>query len=331
MRAAVYSQLGPAREVLRIVDRPRPEPGPGEVRVRIACSGVNPSDTKSRAGLRAAAMPFPEVIPHSDGAGVIDAVGEGVDPMRRGERVWLWNAGWKRACGTAAEWAVLPSAQAVFLAPEIPFEIGACFGIPGLTACHAVLMNGGVSGKCVLVAGGAGSVGYYAVQMARLAGAKLVIATVSSAEKAALASAAGAHHCVNYREGRLAEQVLALTEGKGVERIIEVDLAANTAADFEMLASGGEIIVYGSGAPEASIPFVPAIMKNARVEFFIVYRLSDADRTRDAARLIAWVRAEVLDHLIGARLPLERIAEAHELVEQGGCIGNVVLRVADLD
>lgn len=331
MRAAVYSQFGPAREVLRVVERPRPEPGPGEVRVRIACSGVNPSDTKGRAGLRATAMPFPEVIPHSDGAGIIDAVGEGVDPKRRGERVWLWNAGWKRASGTAAEWVVLPSAQAVFLGPEIPFEVGACLGIPGLTACHAVLMNGGVSGKRVLVAGGAGSVGYYAVQMARLAGAGLVIATVSSAEKAALASAAGAHHCVNYREEPLAERVLALTDGQGVERIIEVDLAANAADDFAMLSRGGEIIAYGSGAPDIRLPFVPAIMNNARVEFFIVYRLSAADRTRDTARLTAWVRAEALAHHVGARLPLERIAEAHELVEEGRCFGHVVLTVADLD
>jgi len=189
MRAAVYSRTGPAREVLSLTDLLTPEPAAGEVRVRLAWSGVNPSDVKSRGGRWP--MVFPRIIPHSDGAGIIDAVGNGVSPERLGERVWTWNAQWGRSDGTAAEYVVLPSAQAVALPPAVDLEAGACLGIPALTAYHAVTMDGGVAGKSVLVAGGAGGVGHYAVQIAKARGARAVIASVSGPEKAALATAAG--------------------------------------------------------------------------------------------------------------------------------------------
>src|SRR5207342_3785299 len=184
MQAAAYSRTGPAPDVLELIQMDRPVPGPGEVRVRIAWSGVNPSDVKSRAGTRSKTLPFARVVPHSDGSGVIDAVGDGVSKERIGQRVWIWNAAWNRADGTAAEWIVLPSAQAVVLPEGVQLDVGACLGIPALTACHAVAVDGGVAGKRVLVAGGAGAVGHYAVQMARLSGASCVIATVSSEEKA---------------------------------------------------------------------------------------------------------------------------------------------------
>ena len=170
MRAAYYERVGPAREVLTVGELPTPVPGPGEVRVRVHFSGVNPSDVKTRNGMRGGALPFPRIVPHSDGAGFIDAVGMGVDEARIGERVWLWNAGWKRANGTAAEYVTLPQEQAVELPAHIDLAAGACLGIPALTAYHAVACGGGVTDKTVLVAGGAGAVGHYAVQLAKSRG-----------------------------------------------------------------------------------------------------------------------------------------------------------------
>ena len=325
MLAAFYDRVGPAREVLAIGERPRPEPGPGEVRVRLACSGVNPSDVKTRAGTRSRTLPFAEIIPHSDGAGTIDAVGAGVDAARVGQRVWVWNGAWGRAHGTAAQWIALPSAQAVALPDSTDFAAGACLGIPALTACHAVLGQGGVAGRRVLVAGGAGAVGHYAVQMARLAGAAQVIATVSSAEKAAVARAAGADAVVDYRREDTVARVAELTGGRGIERVIEVDVAANAGIDFALLAPGGEIVVYGSGQPEIALPFVPAIVKNVRVQFFIVYHLAPADRAQATSALTRWLELGVLVHAIAQRLPLARIVEAHERVESGAAVGNVVV------
>lgn len=327
MRASFYERTGPAREVLTLGELPAPEPGPGEVRVRVAYSGVNPSDVKSRAGLRTRALPFPRVVPHSDGSGRIDRVGEGVDPSRVGQRVWVWNAAWGRADGTAAEYVALPAGQAVPLPEGTDLAAGACLGIPALTAYHAVTADGGVEGKSVLVAGGAGAVGHYAVQLAKLKGAGLVIATVSSPAKAELARAAGADLVVNYKEESLAARCREATGGGGVDRIIEVDFAANVGADLEVLRHEGEVVVYGSGAPEIPVPFLPAILKNVRLRFFIVYNLTPEDRASAVAGLTRLLEEHALTHNIGARLPLARIAEAHELVEQGRATGNVLLEV----
>lgn len=327
MRAAVYDRTGPAGEVLTIVELPTPVPGPGEVRVKVSWSGVNPSDVKSRAGLRTKTLAFPRIIPHSDGAGVIDQVGVGVDSARVGERVWVWNAAWGRAYGTAAQYVVLPAAQAVPLPVGIDLAAGACLGIPALTAYHAVTMDGGVAGKSVLVAGGAGAVGHYAIQVAKLKGAKQVIATVSNEEKATLARAAGADLAVNYKTEDLVQKCLDATGGKGLDRIIEVDFAANVGADFAALRPEGDIVVYGSGAPEIPIPFFHAIVKNVRLRFFIVYNLSPDDRARAVADLTQLLAANKLMHNIAVRLPLAQIAEVHELVEKGRVMGNVVLEV----
>jgi NADPH2:quinone reductase len=286
---------------------------------------VNPSDVKSRAGTRTKTLPFVEVVPHSDGAGIIDAVGDGVPARRLGEAVWLWNGAWGRADGTAAEWIVLPSPQAVALPAHVPLEVGACLGIPALTAAHAVAVDGGVAGERVLVAGGAGAVGHYAVQMARLAGAAQVIATVSSEAKAALARSAGADVVIDYRREDVAGRVREATDGRGVDRIIEVDLAANIGLDLASIAPEGRIVAYGSGAGEIAVPFVPSILKNARFTFFIVYNLSAGDRIAAIARLHDWLSADALQHNIALRLPLSRIAEAHEAVESGRATGNVVL------
>ncbi|QSX77764.1 NADPH:quinone reductase [Agrilutibacter solisilvae] len=309
MKAASYTRTGNAHEVLSIVELERPEPGAGEVRVRIAWSGVNPSDVKSRAGTRSKTLPFPRVTPHSDGAGVIDAVGPQVPVERIGERVWIWNAAWGRADGTAAQWLVLPAGQAVRLPDNVDLEVGALLGIPALTAYHAVHMGGGVAGKRVLVAGGAGAVGHYAVQMAKLAGARQVIATVSSPEKAALARSAGADLTIDYRREDLPTAVLAATDGLGVDRIVEVDFAANAQQDFASLATGGDVVVYGSGQPDISVPFVPGILKNISVHFFIVYHLSARDRSQAINGLTDLLARGQLQHNIAARLPLDRIVQ----------------------
>jgi len=327
MQAAFYERTGPAQQVLQLGELPDPEPGSGEVRVRLRWSGVNPSDVKSRAGLRSAVLAFPRIVPHSDGMGVIDAVGPGVAPARVGERVWVWNAAWGRPSGTAAQYVVLPQAQAVPLPEGVDGEAGACLGIPALTALHAMLCGGGVAGRRVLVAGGAGAVGHYAVQFARLLGAGQVLATVSSAAKAELARAAGAEVVIDYRRENVAERVREATGGRGVDRVVEVDLAANAAVDVELLRAGGDCVVYGSGAAQVSLPFFPLIVKNLSLRFFIVYNLDAADRERAQALLGDWLASGALQHNIAARLPLAQIARAHELVEQGAAVGNVVLAI----
>jgi NADPH2:quinone reductase len=329
MRAAFYDRTGPASEVLQIGEVPTPSAGPGEVRVRVQWSGVNPSDVKSRRGRRttnpAAAA---RIIPHSDGSGVIEQVGDGVPRSRLGERVWTWNAGWRRTSGTAAEYVVLPAAQAVRLPDGTGLEAGACLGIPALTACHAVGVDDGVAGKRVLIPGGAGAVGHYAIQFARHGGAAQVLATVSSPEKAAIAMAAGADVVINYKTEDVAARVLEATAGHGADRIVEVDTSANIGIDLQALADDGIIIVYGSGSDEIPVPFFPALLKNARMRFFAVYTLTSAARARAHATLARLLEDGALVHNIGARLKLGQIVEAHEWVEQGRVIGNVVVEIA---
>ena len=327
MRAAFYEKVGPAREVLQVGELPTPQPAAGEVRVRIRWSGVNPSDVKSRAG-RNRPIAFARVIPHSDGMGVIDAVGDGVDSGRIGERVWVYNAAWGRPFGTAAEYVCLPQRMAVQLPDGVDDEVGACLGIPALTALHAVLLDGGVAGKTVLVAGGAGAVGHYAVQFASRMGAARVITTVSGPAKEALARAAGADDVINYKTEPVAERIRELTGGAGIDRVIEMDLAANAPLDLEVLRTGGECVVYGSSPVPLNLAFSPLIMKNLQLKFFIVYHLSDADRTQAESTLQRMLARGGLIHNVAERLPLERIVEAHEMVEQGRVVGNVVLSLA---
>jgi NADPH2:quinone reductase len=327
MRAAMYERTGASHEVLHLTTVPTPLPGPDEVRVKLAWSGINPSDVKARAGTRSPKLPFPQIIPHSDGAGTIDVVGAGVDPARVGERVWTWNAAWGRAFGTAAEYVVLPDNQAVVLPDNVDFEVGACLGIPALTAWHAVNVDGGVAGKIVLVAGGAGSVGHYAIQIAKRLGARKVIATVSGPEKARLAKAAGADCVVNYRSEDFVDLIQKETAGAGVDRIIEVDLGANLGLDIKLLRPDGEIVAYGSAASEVPVPFVPMILKNIRLRFFIVYNLNADNRASAISGLTALLAGAHLAHSIGQKFPLERIAEAHDLVERGDAIGKVIVRI----
>ncbi len=327
MKAAVYDQTGPANKVLKIKELPDPEPGPGEVRVKVAWSGVNPSDVKSRSGIIGSKLPFPEIIPHSDGSGIIDAVGKDVDASRQGQRVWLWNAAWGRPDGTAAQYVVLPAAQAVPLPDNCSLEIGACLGIPALTAYHAVSMDGGVSGKSVLVTGGAGAVGHYAIQFARFKGAARIITTVSSPEKAALAKSAGAGFTINYKNDNVAGRCREATAGAGINRIIEVDFAANAGTDFDVVRQEGDMVIYGSGSREIPVSFGSAIRKNVRLRFFIVYNLLPDDRANAISDLTEMLKQDRLLHNVAVRLPLEKIAEAHELVESGRAMGKVLLKI----
>jgi NADPH2:quinone reductase len=327
MRAASYREQGPARSVLTVGLVDTPEPGLGEVRVRLATSGVNPSDVKSRGGVFRRPMAFPAIIPHSDGAGVIDKVGTGVSERRVGERVWTFNAQFQRPFGTAAEYVTLPSGQAVTLPPWIDFGAGACLGIPALTAHRGVTLFGPVAGRNVLVQGGAGAVGHYAVQIAKAKGAT-VIATVSGDAKASHARAAGADHIVNYRTENVAERVKALTAGHGADLIVEVDIGANAPSYAGILARRGQVAVYGSGAPIAAIPAAPFINLEPTIQFYIVYQLDPEPLKAGIADLTAMLEARTLQHAVARRFPLDEIAAAHEAVESGAVMGNVVVDIA---
>jgi NADPH2:quinone reductase len=326
MRAAFYEQQGPAADVLRLGELATPEPGPGEVRVRLRYSGVNPSDWKSRLGGGGRKMIAPLIVPHSDGAGDIDAVGEGVPASRIGERVWIWNGQWKRPLGTAAEYIALPSQQAVAMPPGLDYPQAACFGIPAATAMQAVRLAQAGPGQTVLVQGGTGSVGHYAIQMAKARGAT-VLATVSSTDKAAHARAAGADHAIDYRNEKLAERVQALTGGAGVDSVIEVNLTANAASYPGVVKPHGQVVVYGIHGTEATLPALWAMQNSIGIKFFMIYDIPAADRRAGLAELDALLREGKLVHTIAAELPLADIVKAHELVEGGALVGNVVLRV----
>jgi NADPH2:quinone reductase len=325
MLAAYYSEQGAARDVLHVGEQPTPAPGPGEVRVRLRTSGVNPSDWKVRLGGFGRGMVAPLVIPHSDGAGDIDAVGPGVAD-RTGERVWIWNGQWKRAHGTAAEYIVVPSTQAVRLPQNVSYAEGACLGIPALTAVHAVRLAGLGPGATVLVAGGAGAVAHYAIQLAKLRRA-VVLATVSSDAKAAHARGAGADAVINYRDEDVAGRVKALTDGRGVDAVIELDLTRNAKLYPLILRPHASVIVYGTSAGEATLPALWMMQNSITVRLFLIYDVGEADRAAGIAELSQWLEAGKLQHTIAQRLPLDRIAEAHEIVERGEALGNVVLDI----
>jgi NADPH2:quinone reductase len=325
MRAAYYEKNGPATDVLHVGEVETPKPGQGEVRVKLATSGVNPSDVKSREG-RTRKIAYPRVIPHSDGAGTIDLVGEGVPATRVGERVWVWNGQWKRPFGTAADYVTLAHHQAVPLPAQISFEIGACLGIPAMTAFHAVTLAEAWAGATLLVSGGAGAVANYAIQFAKARGA-VVIATVSSDEKAKRARAAGADHTIDYKREDVAARVKDLTDGAGVDAVIELDLAANAKLLPGVLRPKGSVIVYGTGAAEASIPAQWMLVSGIVIKFMLVYDLTMDEHQAAIAEITRMLAANSLVHSIAATFPLDKIVEAHQAVESGEAIGNVVLRI----
>jgi len=268
MRATYYEANGPARAVLRVGEIETPRPGPGEVRVKLATSGVNPSDVKARAGLTRK-IAFPRVIPHSDGAGVIDAIGDGVPPARIGERVWTFNAQWRRPFGTCADYVTLPAALTVRLPDHIGFEAGACLGVPAITGYHAVATAEAWAGSTLLIAGGAGQVAQYAIQFAKARGA-VVIATVSSEQKADRARAAGADHVIDYKHKDVAAAVMDLTDQAGVDAVIEVDIAANAELLPKVLRPRGTVIVYGTGMAQPPFPLQTFLTNQFVLRFIFV-------------------------------------------------------------
>lgn len=323
MKAVWYDQCGAAGEVLQLGQLDNPDLVRGEVRVRMVVSGVNPVDVKRRQGGRGA-LDSPRVIPHFDGAGVIEAVGEGVSASRVGERVWVYEAQWQRDFGTACEAVCLPTGLAVKLPEGTSFEEGACLGIPAMTAYRAVHVGGTVDGLTLLVTGGAGAVGRYAVQFAKLGGAR-VIATVSSAEKEASARAAGADEVINYRTGSVAEQVLEMTGEAGVDRIVEVEFGGNLAVSLAVLKVGGVINAYASEADrEPSLPFYELLYKSISLNPVLVFQVPPEAKQRAIETITEGLVAGSLSHQVGPTFVLAEIAAAHEAVE-GGAIGKVLL------
>ena len=322
MRAAYYEKNG-STDVLHVGEVDTPQPGPGEVRVKLKTSGVNPSDVKTRAG-SARKIAFPRVIPHSDGAGEIDAVGAGVPPSRIGERVWTWNAAWKRPFGTAAEYIVLPQIQVVTLPDGVSFEAGACLGIPALTAWHAIDIAGTKSGMTLLIAGGAGAVAHYAIQFAKARGA-VVLTTVSSPEKAKLALDAGADVAIDRKTEDVGARVMALTKG-GVDAVIELDLTANAALLPQTLRPRGTLVVYGTG-PQVQFPGSFCLVNNVTVKFLLVYELTADERARAIADITRMLEAGRLKHNVAQTFPLTEIVAAHQAVESGKVAGNVVMTI----
>jgi NADPH2:quinone reductase len=325
MQAAFYTRQGPS-DVLSVGEQPTPQPGPGEVRVRLRTSGVNPSDYKTRKGSMGRAMAFPLVIPHSDGAGVIDAVGAGVPAARIGERVWTWNGQWNRPFGTAAQYIALPSEQAVAMPDSLDDAAAACLGIPGFTAFQAVRLAGVGPGMKVLVSGGAGSVGHYAIQFAKRRGAT-VLTTVSTDAKAEHAQRAGADHVIRYRSEDVAARVKELTQGRGVDAVIEMDFAANLPLYPALVRAGGTVVVYGMSRAEVPVPISAFMRHRIALKFVFVYDLEPEERKAALEELDVVLRSGALQHTVGLRLPLADIVKAHDMVEQGQVLGNVVLDI----
>ena len=323
MKAVWYEQNGGA-DILEYGDMPDPQPEPGEVRVRGVTSGVNPSDWKRRQGLTNR-IEFPRVIPNQDGAGIIDAVGSGVDQSRVGERVWLFESQFRRPFGTGAEYTVQPSGHAIQLPDNTDFSTAAGLGVPAMTAHRCVFADGPISGKTVLVPGGAGAVGHYAIQQAKLGGAT-VISTVSSDEKGQIALAAGADHIVNYREGETVEKIRSLTGGDGVDHIIEVDLAANFPVSRQILKSAGVLAGYAAGnSPAPPIP-LQFDSTNVTLRMVLVYDMPEAAKDAAVAVITTWLEGEKLIPFAGPHFSLKQLKDAHLAVERGA-VGKVVIAV----
>ena len=341
MKAIVYASTGPSN-VLSLVERGVAQPGPGEVRVKVVVSGVNPTDWKARAGGGAGgSLDFDEVVPNQDGAGVVDAIGEGVHGLAVGDRVWLYLAAHQRPTGTAQEFTVLPGDRVVRLPEGVGFDVAASLGVPAMTAHRALTVHelgparltpGVLAGRVVLVHGGAGAVGHAAIQLAVWAGAT-VITSVSSDEKETLARAAGARHVVRYPDASLAERIQELAPN-GVDHIVEVSPTQNAALDVEVIANHGSIAYYANNNGDAfSVPIIPSFAKNVRWQGLLLYTVGP-DALRAAAEDVT---AALVDGALPVGepaglpitwFPLEQTAAAHDAVE-GGAVGKVLIRVAD--
>jgi len=325
MKAAWFESFGLASEVLRVGEQEKPEAGKGEVLVRLATSGVNPSDVKKRSGSFPNLLDEGIVIPHSDGAGMIVEVGEGVSANRIGERVWVYEAQYDRRLGTAAEYTALDERRAVPLPGNTSFEIGACIGIPVMTAHRCVFADGAVDGKTVVITGGAGRVGHYAVQWAARAGAR-VIATASSDDDAESCKRVGASAVVNHRDEDWAAQIVAANDGKPVDRVIDVEFGVNLPAVLDMIKTSGTIVTYGSTVvTEPKLPFYRMMFMDLLIRMVIVYAMPETAKQAAIDDISDALSNDLLEHRVAHMLPLDQIARAHELIEQGGFRGCVVV------
>jgi NADPH:quinone reductase len=326
MKAAWYERFGQAQDVLETGDRPMPVAGPGEVLVRLKTSGVNPSDVKKRAGSIPDLLSQGYVIPHSDGAGVIESVGTGVQQVRVGQAVWLYQAQFGRRFGTAAEYVAIDAARAIPLPANTSFEQAACFGIPLMTAHRCVFADGPIKGQALLITGGAGRVGHYAIQWAARSGAR-VIATASNPADAQSCLEAGAQAVVNHCDGHWAEQVLVANEGSRVDRVIDVQFGANLSEVLDMIRTGGTIATYSSTVvAEPKIPFYRMMYMDLCIRLVVVYSMPESAKQDAINDISAWQEAGRLQHRVAHLVPMAEISRAHELVEQGGFRGCVVIR-----
>jgi NADPH2:quinone reductase len=327
MKAAYYDRQGEAGDVLTVGEVPTPEPGPGEVRVRIHVSGINPTDIKARTGF-SAPLAFPRIIPHQDGAGIIDAIGDGVPEGRLGERVWVFEVQYGRASGTAAEYAILPATNAVSLPDDASFEVGASLGIPALTAHRCLFADGDIKGRRVLVHGGAGVVGMAAILLAKWAGA-WVAATVLHEDHVEIAKAAGADLIINLLKEDVPVIIREHTDGLGVDRIVDVNLKANLATDMACLAQGGIVSSYATGhaTDELSVPLLKAMIGGCVFRFVFIYNVPFEAKLSAIEAISACIASGSYNPKIGMQVPLNRVIEAHEALETGKIVGKVLINI----
>ena len=327
MKAAFFEKFGSASQVLSVGELPDSDVGPGEVRVRIEASGVNPSDTKKRAGAFPNLLNNGLVVPHSDGAGVISAVGSGVEASRVGERVWLYQAQHNRRLGTAAEFLVIDQRRAVLLPNDVSSQVGACMGIPAMTAHRCVYADGSVSGQIVLVTGGAGRVGHYAIQWAKLSGAT-VIATASNAADRQACLDVGADHVVSHRDDNWDATVVELTQGEKIDRVVDVEFGSNLSKVLNCIRTGGTIATYSSMVvPEPTLPFRHMMFMDLTIRLVIVYDMPENAKSDAVNDINQALQSGHLCHRVAAEYSLDDIADSHELIEQGAVRGCVVVNV----
>ena len=325
MKAAWFEKFGSAEQVIQVGEQPKPVAALGQVLVKLATSGVNPSDVKKRAGASPSLLDDGLVIPHSDGAGVIESVGLGVPEDRVGQRVWVYQAQYGRRLGTAAEYVVLDSNRAVHLPDNTEFSVGACLGIPVMTAHRCVYADGDISGQVVLVTGGAGRVGYYAIQWALIAGAE-VIATASNDADRDTCLALGASAVVNHREADWGKQVLIASQGKRVDRVIDVEFGANLPQILNCIATSGVVATYSSTqVKQPSLPFIDMMFMDLTLRMILVYAMPESAKVHAIEAITEALQTGKLQHRIAHKVTLDQITEGHKLVEQGGFGGCVIV------
>ena len=326
MKAAWYEKTGDAADVLKVGELPDPSPGSNEVLISVKTSGINPSDVKTRAGARGD-LQFSRIVPHSDGAGIIVDVGKNVDSNRIGERVWIWNAAYGRPNGTCAELISLPENQAVAMSDHVSFEAAACLGIPASTAYYGIFAEGSVQNKTLMITGGAGAVGFYGIQLAKWAGAK-VISTVSSKEKSKIAEDAGADLILNYKKDNVVDSVLEFTKGNGVDRVLEVEFGGNIQINPKIINTNGTIAAYASmGNIEPTLPFYDFMFKGIKINTFLIYSICQKDRKILIEGMTKALNENALKHLIASSFSLDDVVDAHEEVESNKNVGNVIVTV----